>query len=422
MLPLFFLLLLACFLAQGQDASNTPVESFSIERAVAEALDHNLGLLAEKYSIPVAEARIVTARLRPNPIVSIGGDHLDVLGTGYSTDNSGGPSEYSIRTDFVLERGGKRESRIAVAQNVKAVTELLLLNSARSLVLDVQSAFVDVLLAKANLELAKENLASLHTVVGVNEKRVKLGDLAEVELVRLQLAELQFENTVRQAELRLGTSRSRLHILLGRAKAQPRPDAAGDLQRDILVLAMNTLQLQAKEQRPDLQAVIRDQARSRSEVLLQLAQGKVDYTVGSEYRRQQGLAGRGNSMGVFFQTNIPLFNRNQGEIERARQEQRQIEARIMAMTAMVENEVEVAFLQYMNAQAILQRVEKVMLAKARDVRQITQFSYSRGEATVVEFLDGQKAYNDTMQTYNEARADYARSLYQIEAATGKGAR
>lgn len=399
--------------------SHAGAQDLTLDQAVSEALDRNLNLLAEKYNVSVAEARIVTARLRPNPILSIGGDHLDALGTGFNTENAAGPSEYSVRTDFVLERGGKRQSRIEVAESTRSVAQLQLLNSVRGLVLDVQNAFVEVLLAKSNLELANENLQAFRNIVQLNQKRVKAGDLAEVELLRVELAQLQFENAVRHAELRVSAARSRLRLLLGRtAHGQPL-DVAGELRRDEAPLGLDALQEQARHLRPDVRALTRDQARSLAELRLQLAQGKVDYTIGTEYRRQQGLAGRGNSMGVFFQTNIPVFNRNQGEIERARQEQRQVEARIRALTANVESEVEIAYLTYTTARATLDKVEKTMLARARDVRQITQYSYTRGEATLIEFLDAQRAYNETVQTWNEARAEFARSLYQIDAATGR---
>ena len=85
--------------------------------------------------------------------------------------------------------------------------------------------------------------------------------------------------------------------------------------------------------------------------------------MGTEYRRQQGIAGTGNSLGVFFQTNLPIFNRNQGEIERAQQEQRQIEARIRALNASVENEVDIAYQQYASSRTTLEKLEKTMLAK-----------------------------------------------------------
>src|SRR5262249_45117339 len=152
---------------------------------------------------------------------------------------------------------------------------------------------------------------------------------------------------------------------------------------------------------------------------LQIAQGKVDYVVGSEVRRQDGLAGRGNSLGFFFTTNLPVFNRNQGEIERARQEQRQLEARYSALQAQIESEVDTAYAQYDIARNTVERIEGTMLNKARDVRQITEYSYRRGEASFVEFLDATRAYNETIQTYNEARAEYARALYLIDSVAGK---
>ena len=139
--------------------------------------------------------------------------------------------------------------------------------------------------------------------------------------------------------------------------------------------------------------------------------------MGAAFRRQTVTA-EANTLSFFFQTNIPIFNRNQGEIERARQEQRQVEARIRAMEATVDNDVEVAYQQYATARATLEKIEQTMLAKARDVRSITEYSYRRGEARFVEFLDAQRAYNDTMQAYNDARADFARSLYAIDSATG----
>lgn len=409
--------LIFALVCHGQTQSPTAVASLTLDQAVSEALERNLGLLAERYNVSIVDARIITARLRPNPILTIGGDHLDLLGTGYNAENAAGPAEYSLRTDFVFERGHKRERRIAVAETAKSVAQLQLLNTVRGIVLDVQSAFVEVLLAKANLTLAQDNLQAFRDIVLVNEKRVKAGDLAEVELLRVQLAELQFENVARQAELRVRTARARLQLLLGRVRANF--DVTGELRRDEAPLELETLQEQARQHRPDVQALARDQARSLAEVRLQLAQGTVDYTVGTEYRRQQGLAGTGNSLGLFFQTNIPVFNRNQGEIERARQEQRQIEARIRALTASIENEVEIAYQQYTSSRATLEKLEQTMLAKARDVRQVTQYSYTRGEATLIEFLDAQRAYNETIQTYNEARAEYARNLFQIDAATGK---
>src|SRR3954451_13157085 len=124
------LMLLLCVVvsAVGQTASSPQTDPrpaiVTIDQAIREAIDHNLGLLAARYDVTVAEARMITARLRPNPVLSLSADHLDWLGTGYTLQNSAGPEEYAGRTDFVLERGRKREARIAVATQDRDIARM----------------------------------------------------------------------------------------------------------------------------------------------------------------------------------------------------------------------------------------------------------------------------------------------------------
>lgn len=407
------------YFAQAPSPAADDVQVLPLSQAISEALDKNLDLIAARFDIPVAQARIITARLRPNPIFSLEASHLIYpITPDFNKDNAAGPNELAIRTDFVLERGGKRERRIEVAEASRTVAELQVLNTVRTIVQNVETAFVDILQAKANLALALDSLRSFDEIVRINTIRVKDGDLAEVELIRSQVAQLQFENTVRQSELQVQTARTRLQVLLGRGITEPLVDASGEMRRDTLSVDLAGLRQRAFAQRPDLLAFRRDQIRSQAELRLQLAQGKVDYTIGSEYRRQQGASAFGNTVGFFFSANLPVFNKNQGEIARATQEQSQTEAKVRALETIVQNDVQLAYLQYSNASTSLNRVEGALLQRATDVRQITEYSYRRGEANFLEFLDAQRAYNETMQAYNEARGDFARSLYGIDAATG----
>jgi cobalt-zinc-cadmium efflux system outer membrane protein len=378
--------------------------------------------MAERYNLSIADARRITARLRPNPIFSAGADYQDILGSGFASNPNwnAGPPEVNFRIDFLLERGGKRQHRMEVADNAKAVAEMQLLDATRLLILDVQNAIADLLLAKANLALAAENLKAFNEIVAINTAKVKAGDLAEVELVRSKLAALQFQNAVRQQETNLRIARNRLQALMGRAVPKPDFDIAGDFRRDDIPADMESIRQQALQFRPDLQALTRDEARSTADTKLQIAQGKVDYTLGTMYHRQYGNADpNANAMGFFFSAPLPVFNRNQGEIERARQEQRQIEARIQALKAAIQIEVENAFLRFVTARDLLKGIESNMLQQAQDVRQTMEYSYRRGEASLVEFLDAQRAFNDTMQSYNEARAEFARSLYLTDSISGK---
>ncbi len=390
-------------------------QPLTIDDAVREAIDHNLTLAAERYSVSVARARVVTAGLRPNPVFT----YNAMLPDRTIFDQNVNPVEHVVRADVVVEGGGKRGRRIEAAEQAVSVAELQLVNTMRTIVLDVQNAFTDVLLARANLALARDSLAAFDAVVNVNVERVRAGDLAPAELSRSQLAALQFRNDVRQQESKLAIAVNRLKTLLGRTAPGPL-DVVGELGRDHTPIAVEDIRRLALERRPDLEAARRDQARSSADLRLQIAQGKIDYTISGEYHRQTAPKDvAGNQYGVYLSVPVPIFNRNQGEVARARQEEQQAAARVKALEAEVLNDVEAAYQQYSAARDVLCTIEAQMLQRARDVREATEYAYRRGEASFVEFLDAVRAFNDTMQSYNEARADFARSLYTIDSITGK---
>ena len=244
-LPLFrstFVRLGACALAltlivraataQQLTVANVPATSSALvltpDRAVEEAVKNNLSLLAEQLNLSIADAELITARLRPNPVFSFSSDHLDLLGSGFNQSNGGGPPEYSWRVDLPIERGHKRELRIEHARFAREIAEAQLLDSVRKLVLDVKQAVVDVLLARARLNLARENLVTLEQVVNLNTVRVNAGAVAPLE-TRSRVTMLQFSSNVKRAELELATAKTRLQNLLGR-KPVDAFDIIGDLQ------------------------------------------------------------------------------------------------------------------------------------------------------------------------------------------------
>lgn len=405
-----------CLVAWG--ASAQTLEPVTAEQALAEAIERNLDLVAARYEVPIARAETITAALRPNPVLALGGDHLNLLPPRYSLLNNAGPAEYNARLDYTLERGGKRELRVEVARAAESVAELLVVDAVRQLALQVQTTYVDVLRAKADLAVAEEIAATFAEIASINEERVRRGDLAEVEAIRSQVAVLQFETTVRQAELTVATARTRLQVLLGRGPGAAVADPTEGLRRQEGTRALDELRNEAMRQRPDLEAQRRERVRTVADTRLQAANAKVDHVIGTEYRRQQGLAGTGNSIGLFWEAPLPVFNRNQGGIERARQVQLQTEARTRAIEATVRNEVEVAWLTVQNSLRNLERIERTLLPRAREVRDITDYSYRRGEASFLEFLDAQRAYSETRQSLNDSLARLAQSLYELDAATG----
>ncbi len=392
-----------------------------MDEVVAAALQHNLDLLAMRFDVGIAAARIVTARLLPNPYVAGGADYLDVLGSDFKNNAStgAGPSEGNVRLDVPIELGGKRRKRIAYSKADRSVSELLLLNAVRELRFAVQSACVRVLLQEALLDLAQKDLSIFEGIVEINENRVRDGDLAESELMRTRLAARERANIVRLFELSVREARLRLQLLMGRDPTHPVVDVSGPLPReDLGEPSFDLLRAEALQQRPDLRALTAAELRADADVQLQRALSWIDMNVGVEFHHQYGYA-NANALGFFLGIPLPFFDRNQGEIQRARQTREQAVVQTRAFRASVDKEVAEAIAEYMTARELLYAIEGGMTSEASEVRDASEYAYRRGEVSFVEFLDAQRAFNETMRSYQEALARYALARYRIDWVTGR---
>ncbi|HEY1308078.1 MAG TPA: TolC family protein [Vicinamibacterales bacterium] len=410
----------SCLMSRGAVAQSV-FRTLTVEGAVDEAVQRNLGLLAERANLSIADAGVITARLRPNPVLSGGANSLDWLGTGFNEVNGAGPPEYSLRVDMPFERARKRELRSEVADDAKRMAEAQLAESVRRLKLDVTLAGIDVLEAKAKLQLAQDNLQALDRLLQLNERRLTSGAIAPVEVSRSRVAMLQYRGSVRTAELALTQARLKLLPLLGRKPDEPPIDiddrlglspspASPDLQ---------ALQDTAKTARPDLHAAQLEQARTQADLRLQVAQGKVDYVLGTEYRRQQGVNGKGNLLGLFFSVPLPVFNRNQGEIARAEAEGDKATRTATAVETNVAGEVASAYEAFDASRQLLIEIERDLLEPTAAARAGTTYMYQAGATSLLDVLDAQRAYNDTMETYYTAQAAYRRAQATLALVVGR---
>jgi outer membrane protein, heavy metal efflux system len=400
-------------------AAEERLRSLSVDGAIAEAIQNNLALLAERANLSIADAASITARLRPNPVLSASAESLDWLGTGFDTANAAGPPQYAVRVDVPLERGSKRDIRIDVADQRRRLAEVQLAESVRRLKLDVAIASIDVLEAKAKLALAEDNLRSLERLVQLNEQRLASGAIPQLEVTRSRVAMLQYRSAVRTAQLAVSEARLKLLPLLGR---QP-DDVPVDIDDRLGITpaqapALPALQ-QAAQTRPDLLALRTDQARSVADLRLEQAQGKVDYTVGAEYRREQGVNGKGNMLGLFMSVPLPFSNRNQGEIARAEAEREKAARLVRAGETAVAGEVAAAYQEFESARSLLTDIEQDLLAPTREARASVTYVYQAGATSLLDVLDAQRAFNDTMDTYYSAQAAYRRAQARLSLTVNK---
>ena len=409
---------LFAWLCVALSASPSSAQTLTIAGAVDEAIQHNLTLIAQRANLSVADTQMLTARLRPNPVASFSADHLDLLGTGFDETNNGGPPEIAFRVDLPIERGAKRERRIDFASASRALAEAQFADAVRALRSDVTLACIDVLAARATRALVADNLRAFEELARVNRARVTAGSLAPVEATRSEVARLQFRSTAVRADLDLATALARLRTLIGRAPADP-IDLDGNLR-----VAMETapeltnVQQLALATRPDLRSLELGQARSLADLRLQEAIGRIDYTIGVEYLRQQGIAGRSNSLGFFVTAPLPLLNRNQGEIARAMAERDQVSRQTAAVRAQILSDVDIAYREFTTNRDLVAAIERDLIQPATSARDISTYTYRAGGSSLLELLDAQRAFNDTMQSYLDAQAGLRRAVARVNAAVG----
>ena len=390
----------------------------TIEQAVNEAIRNNLGLQAEQMNIQVAESSITTARLRPNPIFSLTDSYFYL--DGYNLNKGANAPEVAGHIDVPIERGGKRQLRIETAEYNKKIADIQLLDSIRKLKLEVATSCIDMLQAKASLALAHDNLRTFGELVRINEVRVKAGSITPLDLTRSKVAMLQFQNSVKRAELELGKAKIKLQNLLGRKNTSDKFDILGELKVPLHTadLELTPLQETALATRPDLNAIELSKERSQSESKLQHANAKVDYSVGVQYQRTFADEGF-NSLGFSFSVPLPIYNRNQGEIARVNAEHEQLVRREQAVKAQVLNEVKTAYNEFRSGRELVENIEQNLLKPAEQARDTAEYVYRTGASSLVEFLDAQRALNETMQSYNEAQATYRDAINNLNAAIGK---
>lgn len=391
-----------------------PPSTLTLDQALDEALRKNLGLMAQRLNLSLSDAQIVAARVRPNPVLSLDVDHVNVAHLSH-----GDLTEAAARVDVPIVLGGKRDLRIEVAQADRRIAELQLEDAIRKLRMEVAGACIDLIQARANLELAADNLKTFEDLVRLNDRRVAAGAIAAVEGTRSKVAMLQFRSGVKRAELELTGARTRLKVLLGRSGSSGDVDLADGLpiRPSEAPADAERLSTRAMADRPDLRALELARTRAESDRKLQIANGIVDLSVGAEYRWNADQP-QERLVGLFVSVPIPFFNQNAGEIARA-EAQLQVSLRQRdALQAEVQGDVRTGVAEFNAARELVRSIEGELLQSAKEVRDSESGRYQSGAVSFLEFLDAQRAFNEARQSLQDAWAGYRRSVVKLNGGVG----
>ncbi|MGH9775601.1 MAG: TolC family protein [Candidatus Acidiferrales bacterium] len=411
---LFTLILFTSAVARAQTSPQGPVK-ITLDEAVQLALEHNHALLAVRTTVPQSEAQEITANLRPNPVLLMDWQFIPIFSPGnFSADNLNTSQQKDAGVSYLFERGGKRARRLEAAKDQTAVTRSLVSDSERTLEFQVASQYVGALLAESTLALAQQDLKSFQNTVDISESRYKAGDLSEGDFLKIKLQKLQFETDVSAAELGKVQALQSLRQLLGFESVPEGYDVASELDYRPLNKKVEELEVMALQNRPDLRAAQQGITAAKSQYTLAQANGKRDLTLQFSYSHVSDYSG-----GSFFgNIELPIFNRNQGEIARTRIAITQSEELQRAATELVLSDVRTAFAGVRSNDKVVGLYRSGYLDESKQSLDISEYAYKRGAASLLDFLDSERSYRATQLAYRQALASYMLALEQLREAVG----
>jgi cobalt-zinc-cadmium efflux system outer membrane protein len=403
-----FLLLVAA--GSGQ---NTTL--IGLDQAIDLALAHNHSIKATRTLILQNQAQEITANLRPNPTLGADSQFVPFFSPqDFSGDNLNETQQFDIGIGYLFERGHKRQRRLQAARDQTAVTRTQVTDAERTLAFNVGQQFVSVLLAESTLRFALQDLQSFQQTVDISEAQLKAGSISEGDYLKIKLQLLQFQTDVSSARLAKVQALVGLREFLGFDAVPADYDVIGDLAYEPLRAKVEDLQVKALRERPDFRAAELGITAAQSQILLAKANAKVDVNGTYDFTHVSGE----NTASLFVNFELPIFNRNQGEIARTGYALTQAQELEQSASDTVLSDVANAYEAVRSNDEVVQLYTSGYLKQAQDSRDISEYAYRRGAASLLDFLDAERSYRSVQLAYRQALASYMTALEQLKEAVG----
>lgn len=406
------------------DEDEGPPDGLNLDAAIEVLRNNNLSLRAKAFEIPQAQADVLTAGLRANPLL-FADSQLIPYGAYDVVDNPGGPIQYDVNINYPLDVNRKRRARVAVASHARRVLEAQFQDAVRAEIANLYVLYVDVLAARETVRFAQAAVTGLDRILEVT-KAQRAGSLktqAEVNQIQIQrdaaaIGLLEAEAGLRSAKRALATllnvpPQQALGIEL-RGTIHDRVPAPPDAE-ELISLAMTA--------RPDLASFRLGVARAQADVRLAQANRFADvFVLVQPFTSQQNYApgsSGSRSWAVGATVAIPLHDRNQGNIQRAQINVSQTRVELAALERQIINEVESAHGEYSVTRMAIERLSRDLLPAARHVLDTNFKLYREGETDLVSYLSAQRDYNELIRQYRDTLVRHRRSMLHVNTVVGE---
>jgi len=387
--------------SSGRNYSGAPL---TLNQVLEIAHRANPALLSAAQHLSAVHAQEITAALRQNPTGTLS-SQMVTLGPG----DPNGTEFYLAGVQRLFERGNKRQLRLDTARSTSALTGFQLEDQRRQIDLSIRQAFSRMLYAEDAVAISRENLDGYRKTVALMKVRLDAGDIDQTDFDRVDLQLAGFDSDLENATLALRQGSIALQTLIGLVTPSDSFAIVGTLDPPNITSTLDDLRGSALANRPDLKAAQSQVQVNGAALKLAVANGTADPTIEAEYER----AGHANSVGASVNIPLRLFDRNQGEKERARYE---LESSRLALTAtgqQVLSEVDSAWAAYLAAQTQSERYRSKYLAEAAHVRDNLEFSYRNGNTTLLDYLSALSDYRQVNLAALNTRLQLLLALEQL---------
>jgi outer membrane protein, heavy metal efflux system len=381
---------------------------------------NNPTLLAARLNIAESKAQEITAYLRPNPDFSLTADGTQITpGEGPWRPFTGTFVTPSL--SYLHERRHKRELRRESAQKA---TEIAVSNQGdldRTLLFSLRSAFISTLQAKAVLQLAHDNLSYYDHILKVSRERFKAGDIAQVDLDRLELQRVQYESDLQTSQVNLRTAKIQLLTLLNDRSPIEQFDVTGPFEFNEQLPSREEFRKIALDSRPDLKAAVEAVDKAQTDHRLAMANGSTDPTFGGWLTNNSSTNNpfANNTLGVSLSIPLRIFDRNQGEKLRTQLDISRSQRLRDAAEALVLSDVESSYATLESTLNLLRPYKAKYLQQSVRVRDTIFFSYQRGGASLLDFLNAESDYRNVQRSYVTLVGSYLTAAAQLNMAAGR---
>jgi cobalt-zinc-cadmium efflux system outer membrane protein len=400
-----------------------PPDGLTLDQALDRLVLDNLDLRSKSFEIPQGRADILTASLRANPIFYADGQLIPY--GKYSKSLPGGPTQYDVNISYPFDLSHKRQARTVVAGRVLSVLEAQYLNAVRVQISNLYTAYVDVLATRETVRFAEASRTGLDRVLEMTETLYKRADVSRPDVVRIRMQKESAEVGVREARVLLLQTKRSLATLLSMPPEQAETlELRGTigLKGPPLAAPQQLVEL-ALEVRPDLIAHRLDIQRAEADIQLARADRFADvYLLYQPYTLQNntpfGLKSP-TSWALGVTVPIPIFNRNQGLIQRAYLNVTQVQVSTSALEQQVSAEVIQAQREFALSREVVERFEAEVLPNARQMLDDALVLFTRGEHDALTYYNTRRNYNETIRRYRDALVRYRRSMLALNTAVGQ---